>query len=799
MWSNYVKVALRNLSKQKLYSFINILGLAIGLAFCCLVALFVRHELSFDQFHENRDYIYRTYQTYYFPDGGAESIYDNQPAPLGEALLTEFPEVERYVRLLTESGVIRYNREAFEENLLYVDPSFFDMFSFQLLTGDRTSVLKGQNDVVISEPIALKYFGDADPLGQPLSIGVGEEFIEYTVVGVAEKPASNSSIDFDILLPFEGSPIFEETVGNWGWHSFPTFIQLATGANAQELAKRLPDFWNVHNQKELESRKQEGWPEGQPVAEYNLQPMADMHHDTSIKSQIVSAKSPRNLYVFCGIALAILLIACINFMTLSLGLSTRRGREVGVRKVVGARRVELLAQFWGEGVMLSGIAAMVGLVLAHLFLPLFNNLVGLELVIDYWRDLYIIAVSVFFALIAGLMAGSYPALVLSRIIPVLALKNQLKLGGGNLMTRSLITAQFAVSVFLFISTLVMLQQLRHIGQKDLGFNDETLVVIPRQGLDSNRLMAFFKERLAGNPSIVGITGMQNSFQRGYWSNEWNYQEQKKRAYFYYVDPSFIDVMEMELVAGLQFSELMASDSDIAIVNEALVRDFGWDNPINERLTGLDMRGIKDPQVIGVVKDFNYRSLHQPVEPMVMFTGAVSNLLVRIQPTDVPATLATLEATWNEFASDTPYSFSFMDEDIQAAYKIDRQWSQIVGYASVLAILVACLGLLGLASLTVNGRAKEISIRKVLGASVTSVLTLVSKDFILLVVAGIVISAPIAYLVMQRWLDGFFYRISLGPGVFIFAGISAILIALLTVSYQLIRSALSNPMANLSRE
>ena len=799
MWRNYVKVALRNFSKQKLYSVINVMGLAIGLAFCCLVALFVRHEVSFDRFHDNKEHIYHTYQTYYYPDGSAEDVYDDQPAPLGEALLAEFPEVEHYVRFSNVSGIVRENRDVFNEDLLYTDASFFDIFSFPFIAGDPTSVLKGRHDVVLSETMAVKYFGEADPLGQTLDIRIRGDFVQYTVVGVVEDPPSNSSIDFGILLPFEMSPMFEQTVGNWGWHSFPTFIKLAPQANAEAFAAKLPEFWNSHNEEELEDLQQEGWPAGQPYAEYNIQAITDVHLNPGVDSDLVSARNPTYLFILTGIALAILLIACINYMTLALGRSTRRSREVGLRKVIGARRKQLLMQFWGEGVLLSSIAAGVGIMLAYLFLPVFNELLGQELRLEIWRDPFIILFTAITAVVTGLLAGSYPALILSNMVPVIALKSQQKLGGGNLLTRTLVVAQFAVSVFLFISTLVMLEQLRHISDQDLGFNDEELVVISTQRLDSDRLLAFFKDRLAGNPSITGITGIQNSFQRGYWENVWRYQEEDKQAYIYSVEPSFVDIMDMDLLAGRQFSEAMASDSNAVIVNEALVRDFGWEEPLNERLTGLSMGSIKDPQVIGVVKDFNYRSLHQPVEPVVIFTGNVNTLLVRIQPTDVQSTLATLEDTWKEFATGIPYSFSFMDEDLQAAYNTEQQWSQIVGYGSILAILVACLGLFALAALTVAGRMKEIGIRKVLGASVQNVLALISKEFIALVLAGIFIGVPVAYFVMQQWLEGFSYRITLGPGVFLVACLASFLIAVLAVSYQTIKAALSNPVVNLSRE
>ncbi|MBX2819361.1 MAG: ABC transporter permease [Rhodothermaceae bacterium] len=799
MWRNYLKVAFRNLRKQKLYAIINVLGLAIGLAFCCLVLLFIRYELSFDQFHTNKDRIYHLYQTYYYPDGSAEDVYDDQPAPLGEVLQADFPEVEQYVRFSNVSGVVSKGVEVFNEDLLFVDPAFFDVFSFPLLAGNKSTALLEQNNIVLSEDMAVKYFGDSNPIGQPLSIRVRGDFVEYSVAGVAKQPPANSSIAFDILLPFGRSPMFEQTVGNWGWHSFPTFIQLAPGADAEALAMKLPAFWRVHNQEEWDELQQEGWPEGQPYAEYNIQAIGDMHLNTSVESDLIASRESLSLFIMAGIAIAILLIACINFMTLALGRSTRRSQEVGVRKVIGARRAQLLTQFWGEAVLLSSFAAIFGLLLSYLVLPVFNHLVDVELVLDILNDPFLAAFFLLTALLSAFLAGSYPALVLSNMVPVIALKNQQKLGGRNLMTQSLVTAQFGVSVFLFISTLVMLQQLRHINQKDLGFNDEEMVVISTQRLDSERLMAFFKDRLEGNPAIVGITGIQNSFQRGYWSNEWRHLEEDKEAYIYPVEHSFVEIMKMELIEGRSFSEALASDSNSVIVNEALVRDFGWKDPLNQRLTGLTLIGAKDPQVIGVVKDFNYRSLHQPIEPVVMLAGNVNNLLVRIQPHDVPTTLATLEETWSEFAPGIPYSFSFMDEDLQEAYNLDKKWSQIVGYASLLAILVACMGLFGLAALTVAGRMKEIGIRKVLGASVANVITLVSKDFALLVILGIVISVPIAYYVMQQWLEGFAYRITLGPSVFIIACITALGIAVLTVSYQSVKAALSNPVDSLARE
>ena len=799
MWRNYLKVTIRNLRKQKLYAIINVMGLAIGLAFCCLVLLFIRHELSFDQFHANKDRIYHVYQTYYFPDGSAEDVYDDQPAPLGETLKEEFPEVERYVRFSNVSGVVKKGIEVFNEDLLFVDPAFLDIFSFPLLAGDRGRALRELNNIVLSEDMALKYFGDSDPIGQSLSVRVRGDFVDYTVAGITKQPPANSSITFDILLPFDGSPMFEQTVGNWGWHSFPTFIQLAQGADPEALSRKLTAFWKMHNQEEWDDLQQEGWPEGQPYAEYNIQAIGDVHLNTAVESDLISSRESSSLYIMAGIAIAILLIACINFMTLALGRSTRRAREVGVRKVIGARRAQLLAQFWGEAVVLSSFAALVGLLLAYFVLPVFNHLVGVQLVIDFLNDPFLAPFFLLTAVVTAFLAGSYPALVLSNMVPVIALKNRHKLGGKNLMTQSLVTVQFGVSVFLFISTLVMLQQLRHVNQKDLGYDDEELVVISTQRLDSGRLLPFFKDRLAGNPAIVGITGIQNSFQRGYWSNQWRYLEEEKEAYIYPVEHSFVEVMEMELVEGRSFSEFLASDSNSVIVNEALVRDFGWEEPLNERLTGLNLGSVSDPQIVGVVKDFNFRSLHQPVEPVVMLTGKVNNILVRIQPNDVPATLAILEDTWIEFAPGIPYSFSFLDEDLQEAYSLDKKWSQIVGYASLLAILVACMGLFGLAALTVAGRMKEIGIRKVLGASVANVIALVSKDFALLVILGIGISVPVAYYVMQQWLEGFAYRVTLGPSVFVIACFTALGVAILTVSYQSVKAALANPVESLARE
>ncbi|MCI0692140.1 ABC transporter permease [candidate division KSB1 bacterium] len=806
MLKNYLKIAWRNLLRQKLYAFINIFGLAIGLAFCALIFLYVRDELTFDRFHEQRDQIYRVYKAYYNPDGSNDRNDVWLPMPLGPAMRADLPEVEQYVRFQQRQYFVKAGTEAVKDEIVFADASIFEVFTFPLLRGEPKTALADLNNVVLSEKMARKYFGDTDPTGQRLGIRLSDRFEDFIVTGIAKEAPGNSSIRFDILVPFSRVMLLDAGAADqWGWNSYFTFVQVKENTVMADLEEKLIAFRAKYFPNEVQKLRNEGrWSgDGIPVR-YHLQPLTDIHLNTQIDGGLTPPSNPSYSYILGSIALGVLLIACINFMTLAIGRSASRAREIGLRKVVGAPRTQLMRQFWGEAILLSCLALAIGIGLAELLLPVFNDLAGKTLRFDYVSNADTLLALLFLVLGTGLVAGSYPALLLSRIQPVETLKNRLKLGGSNVVTRLLVVLQFTLSVFLIVSTFVMLRQLRYIQSKDLGFDKEQVVVIPLQGLDGQRVLRLFQNELGNRRDIAGVTGISNAFAWGTYRQGFKHKGEEKAVYIYGVESNFLDVLGMDLVAGRNFDPKRVTDSTHAvIINEAMARDFGWSDPVGQVVSGLfEDKPWRNPTVIGVVKDFNFRSLHNPVEPMFISLGmnnTIYFMLVRIRPGDMAGALAALRIAWEKVAPEVPFTYNFLDDDLDRQYQSEQRWGRIVGYASLFAIMVACLGLFGLAALTVAGRTKEIGIRKVLGASITSVTTLISKNFAWLVFIGIVLAVPAAYFTMSQWLEGFAYRIDIGWWVFVFAGGIALLIALLTVSAQAIKAALANPVEALRYE
>ena len=803
MLSHYLKIAFRNLRRQKLYAFVNVFGLAVGLAFCILIFLYVRDEHTFDRFHEQKDSIYRVYRATYEPDGSLEQNDPWLPIPLGPALKSDLPEVENFVRLSPRSVFIQSGGAAVEDDVLFADPSFFEVFTFPLAAGDQRSSLTAPRSAVLTTTAAEKYFGDEDPIGRELLIRFDDEFVPHTVTAVAEEPPGNSSIPFTIVVPFDdiGRTIRgSRGVDNWRMSGFLTFVLVREGASAADLEEKLVPFRKKYYPEEFEANFLSTFGK----ARYQLQALEDMHLSRDVTGGIVVASNPTYSYILAGIAFVVLLIACINFMTLAIGRSASRAREIGVRKVVGALKTQLIGQFWGEALLLSAVALVLGLGLASAFLPVFNELSGKSLGIELASDAGTLLALVGMVLVSGLVAGSYPAFVLSGIKPVESLKSRIRIGGSTLLTRGLVVLQFGLSVFLTVSTFIMLSQLDYIRSQDLGFDKEQVVVIPTQGLDGDRTLAVFRNELGQAPDIVGVTATRVSFARGTSRSDFLYKGAQKYAYEYLVESDFLDVLGIELAAGRNFNPNLATDSTHAvIINEAMARDFGWSDPIGEVVSGLSGDDpANDPTVVGVVKDFHFQSLHSDIEPVMLGLGRPADIrfiLARIAPGDVPATLERLRGTWERVTPDLPFTYSFLDEDLDRQYWADQRWSRIVGYGSFFAILVASLGLFGLASLTVAGRTKEIGIRKVLGASVAGVAGLMSKDFAWLVAVGVILAAPAAYYASSKWLEDFAYRIDVTPVPFLVGGALALFVAIATVSTQTVKAALSNPVESLRYE
>ena len=816
MVRNYLTIAIRNLLRHKIYSFINIFGLAIGLAFCILTFLFVRHEWSFDTFHEKADRIYRVSMIYAL-EGKKERQTAFTPHALAKVSREEIPEIEKTIRFSGErydvmsfgDPHVRYKDKLFVEGVMFADPTVFQNFSFPLQRGSAETALERPDGVILSERVVQKFFGHEDPMGKSLSIRSlwNHQWYEFTVTGIVEEIPENSSIRFDILLPYERIPdiLHKEIDPNaWKWWTAVTYIQLVDRSQVAVVEDKLnasipSDVLSPVGGGRLRSVR------------FQLQPLTDIHLDPSIPNPrirgFVSENDPVYSYVLASIALLVLLMACINFTNLAIGRSTTRAREVGVRKVVGARRRQLLCQFWGEAILLSLFALAGGMVLAELLLPIFGNLVGANL--SFVLDGISISVLIGLALLIGLVAGSYPALALSRFHPVEVLKGRLRIGGTSLWGRGLVVVQFVVSIFLVISAIVMLQQLRFVQTRDLGFNEEQIVIVNMRGFAEIGPKAgghvALRNSFMQHSSIVDATMVRWSLNRFKTSGMRFVDGREIEGRTYFVGYDFLKTLEMNLLSGRDFLREMETDiASSAIINRTLASQMEGEDAMGKILE----IGGERRQVIGVVEDFALQSLHHQIQPAALVLppalqrGAEDGryLLVRIEPGNIPETLAYMEKRWREIApSGYVFRYSFFDEDIERFYREERRWGKIVTYSSLFAIFIACLGAFGLTSLAVNRRTKEIGIRKVLGASVPHITALLSSEFFRLMLAANVLAWPLAYGSMEYWLQDFAYRIDLGIEELVLGGALTLLLVMVTVSFQAIKAALSNPVDALRYE
>lgn len=819
MLRNYLNIAIRHLRKHVGYTFINVVGLAFGIACCLLIFMLVTHEWSYEAFHENADRIYRVYLEEKAPDGSLESHLLTPPS-LAPAMDSAFAGIEHASRVIIGSRHFKQDDQSFSENVLLADSGFFQMFSFPLLAGKPETALKGLQSAVITEETARKFFDAGrneydQVLGRRLVLLQGEDAFDFQVTGVAESIPNTSSFDFDIALSFENYYLEENGrlfLGGNDWGSKNTmYVMLSHGVDPDEFEASLGPFTRVHLADRIEDRRGADYlAEGEDALQLRLQPLREIHLNPEIGNFYeASAHNPTYSYVLGGIGLLVLLIACINFMTLSIGRSTSRAREVGMRKVMGAHRGQLMKQFWGEALLLSFIALIAAIGLVYLALPEFKLLTGKDLSVGSLGGWTVLVGLPIVLLVVGLVAGAYPAAVLSRFQPAAVLKGDVK-GGKSGLTRGLVVAQYGISVGLIFCTLVMFRQLDYMLNKDLGFEEEQVIVVHTPGLNTNQerlALTSMRSGTASNPNISHVLRTGYAFTLSYDTRSW--QDPSGRtivAHMLGVDYDFIDALEMEIVAGRDFSRDRPSDSTTSVlVNEAFVATYGIEEPVGYELTGFaGFFGDVDPTIIGVVKDFNFRSLHEEVEPAVLnihpdYYGGMSHMLVKIRPENVRESIAQIESVWRRTFPQKPFRYSFLDEDISAQYQDERRWSKILTYSSSLAILIACMGLFGLATLSVSRRRKEIGIRKVLGATVTGVAALVTKEFAALVAIAAVIAWPLAYLGMREWLEAFAYRTSIPWWIFIAAGLAALTIALVTVSYQAYRAAVTDPARSLRCE
>jgi putative ABC transport system permease protein len=813
MIKHYLKIAFRNLAQQKVLTGINVFGLSVGIACFSLFLLYAVNEFSYDRFHVNANRIYRIVEWWQGGkrepggDGGAYT-------PVAPAMKRDFPEDIAYaVRIKDNSCFVKTDNKVFHTSITYADTSFFDIFTFPLINGNIQTALQQPDQVVITKEKALQLFGTTNVVGKTLEIKTDTTFELYTVSGVAADIPANSSVKFGILGSFEhiiNTPFVQQS--NMDWYmtiGMQAFVQLKPGSRLASEQNRLDLFRRKYYPDDYKPRKKKKGekavsPENEVQTSFRLQPVRDIH----MNPQIGGGNDPKNIWILITIAGAVLLIACINFTTLAIGRSAGRAKEIGVRKVMGSQRKQLIGQFLAESFILSVLSAVIGLLLAKLLLPLFNQLADRELNFSFSRFPELIWLLAGLTLLVALLAGSYPALVLSSFKPVEVLKKKIRVGGSNLFTRSLLTLQFVLSIGLIISTIIILQQVSYMRTKNIGLNKENLVMINTERIDNQKVYPLFKQALQNNAGILGVTAAEIGLGSGEGQMGSGYRDYKgdvQGVIEYPGDHNFLNTMGMQLVAGRNFNQAMALDTAGAvIVNEALVQNILGTTP--EKALGVQLKNAKGSQgaktIIGVSRNFNFEDLTHAVRPQMFYRPAAmkpSRIFVRLQAGDPRRKLALLNNTWKKLVPDAPFEYSFVDEQFDNFYKNEARWSTIAGWAGGISIFLACLGLFGLAALAAVNRTKEIGIRKVMGATVTQVVSLLSKDFIKLIAVALVIASPLAWYVMHDWLQSYAWRINIGWWVFASTGAFAILVAVTTVSVQAFKAAVANPVKSLRTE
>jgi putative ABC transport system permease protein len=798
MFRNYLLVALRGLRKNKLYTSINIVGLTAGIVSCLLIGLYVWNELSYDRFNKKADRIVRMVMEY--ADGGTVNKTAVCGTKAGPQLSRTFPAIAAFTRTIKAGGVVRYQDKVFDEpGLLYADSSFFSIFSFPLLEGDPRTALNAPERVVLTRKLARKYFGDEDPVGKVVNIG---RLGDCLVTGVAADPPGNSQVQFDLVASFVSLPVSKTE--DWWTANYPTYLLLHEPSQLADLRQDISRY--------MKGVSRSLHMEGNDYLTYQLEPLLDVHLHSSVGGGLEPGGNIIYVLVLGTIALMILLIACVNYTNLATAQSAGRGPEVAVRKVLGARAGQLFGQFMGESVTLTSVSLILAIVITELSLPAFSSLTGKTFTPGMLLNPVPVTGVILLGILISFLAGGYPAFVLSNSAVIRMLKSGFRVtSAGNNIRKSLIVLQFVISVFLIISTIIVFQQLSYIRGKDLGYDKDHVLLLPVDAKMHQHYTAL-KDALRLNPDILGVSGGYEAPTHIEWadgiSGDNGHGKINLSVSAAPVDLDFIPTMGMTLLAGRDFinsdfgrmdtTDNYANYQNSFIVNEQVVKEFGW---TPEQAIGKTITKGSPGRIVGVVKDFHFASLHEPIGKMVIFldTGEIRTLFVKISGNNIPGTLAYIQQVWKDRVSHRPFEYNFLDETYAAMYITEQRAGQVFGLFAGLAILLACLGLFALAAYTTVQRAKEIGIRKVLGATLSDITLLVSADFIRLVLISIVIASPIAWYLAHRWLADFAYRITLSWWVFALAGCVSVAIAFITVGYQALRAAAANPVKSLRTE
>lgn len=802
MFRNYFKTALRNFTKNKAFSFINIFGLAIGLTCFVLITVFVYDELSYDRYAADANNIYRVNLN--VTGNGDVAVYPNVDFAVGEGMRNAFPEIKSFARMTPAKDFVKYDDKQFKEDkLAFADSNFLQMFSIPLTEGSDKEALVQPNSVVISKAFAKKYFGNADALGKSIIIGLHDAV--YKVTGVFDKVPSNSHFHFDALISISTWHVTNPTWSNLGMF---TYLLLNKNADPKKLEAKFPQLVAKYIVPEVQRDMGISLAEAQKSVNtfvFTLQPVTDIHLYSHTKYELEPNGDIQYVYIFSALALFILLLACVNFTNLSIARSVKRAKEVGVRKVMGSGKIQLIKQFLSESVLMSFSAMLLAAGFIILLLPYFNQLSGKQITASSFFNYKAIAFMLILVFLVGVVAGVYPSFFLSSFNPVKVLKGSASAGKQkNILRSSLIVFQFFVSTALIIATIIVYQQLNYMQNKKLGYDKEQVLFLPDGRLMGNNQDAFRQQVLqdgrvvaASISRYVPGSDMMDGTQVHPVNENGNGAEIHMNIY--HVDYDYLKTLGMQMKQGRFFSKAFSTDSQAVVINEAAVHELGWNktDPVGRTIV---RSGQKASKVVGVIKDFNYTSAKQRIAPLMMMLGNnYGGLIIKIKTNDIPGFLNDLKTKWNAFNPQGPLSYTFLDDNFAALYASELRTQQIFSAFAVIAIIIAGLGLFGLSAFVIEQRTKEIGIRKVLGASVQNILLLVSREFLSLVVIAFFIAVPVAYWAMHQWLQGYAYRIDIGAGIFIIAGFSTVLIAVITISFQSIKAAIANPVKSLRTE
>ncbi|HEY5393218.1 MAG TPA: ABC transporter permease [Hanamia sp.] len=810
MIKNYFKIAWRNLMKYKFISFINLFGLTIGLTCCLLITTYVLNELSYDRYNKNAENIYRVTRTFNNADGVVSLKLSTISPPFGYYFPTDFPEIKKMTRLMG-AGILPFkykDKIIAENNVYFADENLFNVFTLKTLEGNPQTALKNPFSVMLTEEVAKKYFGNEDPMNKVIK--VNNQF-DVKVTGIYKDFPENSFMHPDVLLSFntlKDSAVYGEKnlETNWGNNSFFTFLLLPDHYDPNKMIARFPAF--------LDKRMAGNYGPNQPskMTELGLQKLTDIHLYSHTDFEAEPNGDINKVYIFSAIALFILLIACINYMNLSTARSSLRAKEIGIRKVIGAQKKELIYQFLSESVLIAWSAILIAFVLLYYTLPWLNQVSGQQLSINIllkWQVLIPLFLTPF---IVGILSGLYPALFMSSFQPVKTLKGLFKVGASNISFRKvLVVAQFTISIVLIITTVIVFQQLRYMQDTSLGYDKEHIITLPYYNSVNPQYDAF-RNDLLQSQGIKDVarssripTGRLLDYQGASTMVGDSMQPVTADIRNVSADYDFIPTYGIHLVAGRNFSRDYSMDTSNFILNESAIKAIGWKSP--QDAIGKDFKyGGEQGRIIGVMADFHFESLQHEIVPMILLNppttptnSSFNNLSIKLAGNNLPAALASVENIWKKYLPELPYQYTFLDEKFNKMYQSEQRQETIFTVFACIAIFIACLGLFGLSAFEITQRVKEIGVRKVLGAKVSSIVTLLSKDFLKLVLVATVIAFPIAWFAMSHWLQGFAYRINIHWWVFLLSAILALIVALVTVSFQAIKAALANPVQSLRSE